>query len=245
MMTILALRFVQVLGVAFDLNRQLEDRVAARERELQLRHADLTRLEQEHAVSEERQRIMQDLHDGLGSQLFTALLRVERGGITGEQMAQVLREGIADMRLTFEVIGPGETDLRSALGNFRFRWDQQLRDAGLQTDWQLSGDGPLAGPEPAAVLQILRIVQEALTNVLKHAAASRVGVRLTLEPGHLVLSVWDDGRGLEADARALAGTGRGLSNMRQRAKRLGADLQIEALAPGTRVVLRLPIVAPP
>lgn len=238
MVSILTLRFVQALGAAEELNRSLESRVAARERELQSRHDQIAVLEREQAVQDERQRIMQDLHDGLGSQLFTSLSRAERGALEPADLVQVLRECIADMRLAFDVASPEQRELRAVLGDFLFRWEALLRDAGVHLATEL------ASPEglrlaPTVTMQLLRIAQEALTNVLKHAAATQVQVAVRCEGDTLLLQVTDDGRG--RDGAAPRTTGRGLANMASRAQRLGGTVEIDTLTPGTRITLRLPL----
>jgi len=239
MVAILTQRFVLALGETEALNRELEDRVAARERELASRQAELVRLEREQAGVDERQRIMRDLHDGLGSQLFVALTRVEQQRADSRQVAQMLRDCIADMRLTFEVASPGPESLAGVLSSFRFRWANQLQDAGVRSQWRVDLPADAPGPSAVAVLQLLRIAQEALTNVLKHAGATQVHVGLALADGVLELKVADDGRGLASTAGA--GQGRGLSGMRQRAELLGARLAIDSGSDGTRVSLRLKV----
>ena len=67
------------------------------------------------ASAQERQRIMQDMHDGLGSQLLSSLMLVERGALSNEQVAQILRESIDDMRLAIDALAQGNTDLLAAL----------------------------------------------------------------------------------------------------------------------------------
>lgn len=239
MVGILTLRFVQALNAAADLNLHLEDRVAERESELQARHAQVARLEREQAVAQERRRIMQDLHDGLGSQMFTALLRVERGAVDADELAQVLRDCIADMRLTFEVTAPEEADFRTTLGNFRFRWDGLLHDAGLATEWNVDGLPDTIALASTTALQFLRVAQEALTNVLKHAQASRVRVTLRADSARLELCVEDDGRGFAAN-EPVPERARGLSSMRHRAHQIGATLDVDSQPRCTRVLLRLP-----
>jgi len=234
---ILAGRFVNTLRELEALNQTLEDRVAEREALLRGNYVQLSALERERAAVAERQRIMQDMHDGLGSQLFTSLSRTERQELTQDEMSETLRGCIAEMRLAIEALAPGDGDLQSALGDFRFRWEAQLQAAGLTSSWRLDLPDEEATPlSPHATLQVLRILQEALTNVLKHARAHHVRVWLQLDDGRLRAEVCDDGLGLPvADA---SGGGRGLRNMRTRAARLGAELRIEpAPAGGTRVAL--------
>jgi signal transduction histidine kinase len=234
---VLTARFVQTLASLEDLNRTLETRVADRERALAANYARVAALEREHAAAEERQLIMRDLHDGLGSQLFTSLSRVERGDMDNGQIAAALRACIADMRLALDALASEEHDLGAALGNFMFRWEAQLVAAGVRPSWAIDLPEGAATLSPHAALQLLRVAQEALTNVLRHARASRVQVRLARQDGMLALEVEDDGCGLDGAAPP---QGRGLGNMRARAKRLGGLLDLRSGAAGTCVVLRLP-----
>jgi signal transduction histidine kinase len=234
---LLSARFVGTLQALAQLNRTLELRVAQRERALAENYERLRQLERRHAAGEERQQIMRDLHDGVGSQLFLMLSRAEGGQISQGDMAQALRECIADMRLTLEALSPGSNDFLQAWGNFRFRWQRLLEASGLACHWELDAAAPASGVDvsPHATLQLLRIVQEALTNVLKHAGAREVAVRLRMDERALSIEIADDGRGLAA-----GGThgGHGLNNMRARALHLGARLEIADGHPGVKVAVR-------
>lgn len=237
---LLTARFLRTLHSLEELNRTLETRVADRERALADNYARLAALEREHAAAEERQLIMRDLHDGLGSQLFTSLSRVERGDMDEEEIAGALRACIADMRLALDALASGEHDLGAALGNFMFRWEAQLLAAGVRSRWDidLPEDGRTLSPH--AALQLLRVAQEALTNVLKHAGATRVQVRLRRTGEMLEMEIEDNGRGLDPEPGRQGG--RGLHNMRSRAERLGGDLELRpAPAGGVCVVLHLPM----
>jgi signal transduction histidine kinase len=189
---------------------------------------------------------MPDLHDGLGTNLFLALTRLAQGHAATDGLAQLLRDCIADMRLTFEVAAPESGALHGVLSNFRFRWENLLREAGLSTRWQLDLPADDAMLPPDLLLQALRVAQEALTNVLKHSRASTVNVHWQLDARRLSLRVHDDGAGLARNAADPAvappadGGGRGLSGMRRRAARLGGRLDIESDAGGTCVSLDLP-----
>lgn len=232
----LALRFIGALDGLETANRTLEVRVQEREREIAASYERIATLQREQAATDERQRIMRDLHDGLGSQLFTSLSRAERGNLDSTAMADTLRGAIDQMRVAIEALASDEQDFRTTFGNFRFRWDARLREAGLATDWQVDGPDEALTLAPHDGLQILHIVQEALTNVLKHAQARHVSVRLLRHETTLQVVVTDDGRGLAPDRRA----GRGHANMRTRAQRLGAALEVTALPQGTLVSLTLP-----
>jgi signal transduction histidine kinase len=233
---ILSARLVGTLHAIQQLNRTLEARVAEREKTLADNYERLRQLERQHAAGEERQQIMRDLHDGLGSQLFLTLSRAEVGRIDHGEIVQALRECIADMRLTIDAMSPEGNDFLEAWSSFRFRWQHLLESSGLSSSWEIEANGGEIELTPHAILQLLRIVQEALTNVLKHADAQTVAIRLRTDERAIGIEVFDDGRGL---GNAQAPTGRGLANMRARASRLGAHLEITDLKPGVRVTVGL------
>lgn len=234
---LITLRYVRNLGALEESHRTLEVRVAQREREIASSYARIAALQREQAATDERQRIMQDLHDGLGAQLFTSLMRAERGALDATQLSGVLRAAIDEMRVALDALGSDEGDFAAAWTDFRFRWDARLRETGLATQWrQELPDAALALP-PHSTLQVLRIAQEALTNVLKHAHARAVHVTLAWSAGQLHLEVADDGVGLATDG----GTGHGLANMRARAARLGGRLLSVPRAQGCCMRLELPL----
>lgn len=230
--------FIDVLREAEIARAELETRVREREQLLKRNFERLRESERIKAEGQERQRIMQDMHDGLGSQLMSSLMLVERGALSNEQVAQILRESIDDMRLAIDALAAEETDLGSALGNLRYRIEPRLRAAGIELAWDARNLPENIGLHPDAVLPILRIVQEALNNALKHSGArvarvtfdaSRVG-----DAEYLDIRVADNGRGMSTDGVG----GRGLLNMRNRALRIGAQLNIVS-APGSGTVVHL------
>ncbi|PZQ55234.1 MAG: histidine kinase, partial [Variovorax paradoxus] len=97
---------------------------------------------------------------------------------------------------------------------------------------------------PQATLQLLRIAQEALTNVAKHARPGRVRVALRQAADALTLEVEDEGPRSPPRPPADAPAGRGIDNMRTRARQLGGTLELQHGVPGTRVRLRLPCTQP-
>ena len=220
-----------------DLNETLELRVAERERHLAANFERMAELQRDRAAAQERQLIMREIHDGLGSRLFTSLLRVERGDMNDRQIADTLRDCIADMRLALEALAPDD-DFQAALGNFLFRWQTLLQEVHIQPAWAIDVTGSAMSLPRQAVLQLLRITQEALTNVLKHAQAKNVRIELQQRGGMLELEVVDDGIGADLSNDR---SGRGIANMHARAKQLGGELDVRSGAGGTRVMLRLPM----
>jgi len=230
-------RYFHAFDEAERLNRELERRVAERARDIERQYERISALERQQAVADERERLMRDMHDGVGSELMTTLNAFERGRLTTEQVGELLRGCIDDLRLVIDSLDVGEAGLATALANLRYRLEPRLAAAGMQLDWRVD---PQAGAwlAPGGVLHILRVVQEALTNALKHARATRLAVRVTEAEGALDVEISDDGSGIAPDRRSV--DGRGLANMRQRAQSLGGELETIALSPGTRVQLRLP-----
>jgi signal transduction histidine kinase len=221
---------------------ELETRVRERELLLKRNFERLRESERIKVESQERQRIMQDMHDGLGSQLMSALMLVERGAVSNDQFAQILRESIDDMRLAIDALTAEDADLTAALGNLRFRMEPRLRAAGMELAWDARRLPEEIGLHPDVVLPILRIVQEALTNALKHSRARAVRVVLMVEGSGdarmLDIRIADNGAGISEERVG----GRGLLNMRNRAQKIGAQLKLET-APnvGTTVHLRFRI----
>lgn len=237
----LTARFVRALRSLEDVNQTLEQRVADRERELAGNYVRLCALERENAAGQERQRIMRDIHDGLGSRLFLSLSRVERGDMANREIAEALRGCIAEMRLALDTLAPQEHDFGSMLGNFLFRWRRQLQTCGIRATWDIQVPDEALQVAPHAALQLLRVAQEALTNVVKHAGASEVHVQLRLAQGELELEVRDNGIGAAGVSEDTSG--RGLNNMRKRAGDLGGRVDVHGGSGGTRVTLHVPLAA--
>jgi len=222
------------------LNADLEDRVERKHRELAENYDRLRTLEREHAVVGERERIMQDMHDGMGGQLVSTLAMVESGGGTVDQVSDALRDALDDLRIVIDSLDPGEQDLLAVLGMVRARLEPRLVRHGLRFQWRVVEVPPLSWFGPEMALQVMRVVQEAITNVIKHAGATTITVRTGEatnacgEPGVFV-DVEDDGRGVGVDPK----NGHGLAGMRRRAARLEGAITIEETGRGTRVRLWL------
>jgi signal transduction histidine kinase len=232
-------RVARALAETQRMNAELEERVQQKQKQLERNFEQLERLSREAAVVEERQRIMTDMHDGIGAQLISALSMVESGQAPPAEIAAALRECIDDLRLTIDSLESTENELLPALGNFRYRIDARLRAVGIALDWEVSDLPDLSYLSPRNLLHILRILQEAIANVLKHAQATHVRVEVgsLAERRRIFIRLTDNGRGHAASA----GEGRGLGNMRRRASELGGHLSVSSTQEGTVVELLLPI----
>jgi signal transduction histidine kinase len=214
------------------INRELDERLAARERELNATHQQVLQLERERTATGERQRILRDIHDGLGSQLVSSIRLVERGELAPSAVADVLRECVDDLRLAIDSLKPAGDDLLAVLGNFRYRMEPRLAHAGIRLEWHVDPEAASPGLNSEQVLHTLRIVQEAVANALKHAKPSRIALTFTQREGAWSLSVGDDGHGFLNEP---APTGDGLANMKARARRAHVQLAVESSGKGTTV----------
>jgi signal transduction histidine kinase len=194
----------------------------------------------------ERARLARELHDETGQALTSILLGlkpIEQAVGTDEGRASVaeLRELVVstlqDVRRLAVELRPSALDdfgLAPAVERLAETFRQQT-GMDVEVDLRLSEERLPDEIETA----LYRIVQEALSNVVKHAGASRVGIRLAHEDGSVTAAVEDDGRGFESGA---TGEGLGLVGMRERVVLVGGRLRIEAAAGGgTSVVAEVPI----
>lgn len=176
---------------------------------------------------QERGRIARDLHDNVGGRLLTSL---HRRDVTA--MQHDVRDAMADIRTIISSLDGEARRLGELLGDLRHEFAARCDGAGLTLDWPLGPDLEDARPASAAFCRhVTALMRESLSNVLRHAGASRVVVQVAVEGARLTIRLTDDGRGLsETDRR-----GHGLANCAERAGLLGGSYEAVALARGTQV----------
>lgn len=217
------------------LQTQLDERTAELQK-AHVREKEFIRLE---AHGHERQRIMRDMHDGLGSHLMSMLMMAKRGKADHQDYAEGLQQVIDEMRLMIDSMDSVGESLKSALAMFRKRVMPRVKGAGFAFDWNMAEDSPLPDYGPRDVLQIFRILQEAVTNALKHSGGDRIDIAISPAPNPqwaLQIMITDNGKGLSGPK----GRGRGLGNMEVRAASIGAKVEISSDEKGTSVILSLP-----
>ena len=196
------------------------------------------------AREQERRRIRRDLHDGLGPSLAGLGLQVDAMANLLAQGRPVdgrldtlqagLRGTVAEVRRIVEGLRPPALDDLGLFGALAELGHELSDGTGLELAVELPRDAPAL---PAAIeAAAYRIAQEALTNVVRHADASRCRVAGTLSEDALVLEVSDDGRG-----GAGAGRGAGMHTMKERAREIGGQVDVRSRDRGTSVTVRLPL----
>lgn len=231
-------RGIASLNRAQNTNIELEERVAQKNAELKTFYD----ASQEKQLNSERARLNREIHDGIGAQLMTALRGVERGALSQNQITDSLQEGLDELRLLMDSADIGQ-DLHGALFSWRNRWEPRLNAVDLLLHWQVSEDIANIKLSQQVILQLIRILQESVANVVKHAKATSVDVNVIIQSQTLVLVITDDGIGISDTA--FGASHRGLKHMEQRATQIGASYSIQKLnSPehGTRVELKLILI---
>jgi signal transduction histidine kinase len=229
-----------------ELNQSLELRVAEAREELSHNADRLRALEVEKALGSERVRLMREMHDGIGSNLVTALAIAEKQDQSAATV-KTLKRAIADLKITVDSLEPVKGDIVALIGNLRHRMAPDLKAAGLATKWEVDLCQPVPWLDATNALHILRIFQEAISNVITHAEASvlRIGCHEEKRNGvaGVAAFVADNGRGFEADPNVTAG--KGIASMRARTESMHGQFDLTPeTGGGTRMTVWFPYKRP-
>lgn len=246
---VLAYRFAQTMkrveGFNAELHREVQAATATLADTLNQQHA----LALAHSRAGERLQLVRDLHDGFGGTLVGAITRLQHAPdeTSRDEMVDLLKDMRDDLRLVIDTTAQEQADLATLIAPLRHRASRLLEAADIDAHWRVEGlEGLQLGPGRS--LDLLRLLQEALTNVFKHSRAARVDVHLRRAGDRLKLRVHDDGIGLSGTAAATGKArvgGAGMASMRHRAQRLGAELRVSGASDGsgTTLELDLPLAA--
>jgi PAS domain S-box-containing protein len=201
------------------------------------------------AQEQERQRLANELHDGLGQNLSIiknrAHFALEQPGLPMtvsdhlKALTQVASEAIAEVRSLAQNLRPLHIEQLGLTDSLTGLIEQVTQATSIRIEHRLENVDDLFKGDAAT--QVYRVVQEALNNVLKHSQASRANVALERDVRCVRLRMEDDGRGFELQ-RALAQGGLGLTSISERARMLGGMLNIQSNpGAGTRLTIELPI----
>jgi signal transduction histidine kinase len=220
--------------------------IFANQAAMAIEHARLQRQAEQLAVMQERERMARELHDSVAQSLYSvnlyanaaalALAAGKSETVTGylQELQETAQEGMRDMRLLIFQLHPPELETEGLTAVLQARLAAVEARAGLQIDFRVEGERRL----PIAIEgDLYWIAQEALTNVLKHAQARHVTVRLQYASASICLEVSDDGVGFDPLAIPPAGQGGvGLRSITERTARLGGTLSyVSRPGEGTQV----------
>ena len=222
---------------------------------LAIENARLHRQVRAMAVTEERERIAREMHDSLAqvlgyvntksqaTEVLIASGQNDKAITQLTQMADAARAAYADVRegiLGLRVSPEGQRSFIETLSGYLEQWQGQ---SGVTVALTMTPANATIRLTPNAEVQLLRIIQEALTNVRKHADASTAGVELHVDNGWLEARIEDNGAGFAPDSLAPRAAPRfGLSTMHERAESIGGSLEIVSNSgEGTQVIARVPL----
>jgi signal transduction histidine kinase len=240
---LMARRYVNAIRGMENSNASLEQRLQKREAELEIIHSQLREAANRQTISDERQRLMQDMHDGLGSSLINAIRSVDQTDISTQKISQILKDCLDDLKLTIDSMEPIEADLLMLLGSLRFRLEPRLEGTGITLRWEIRDLPPLPWLEPGSALSILRIIQESIANILRHTPATeiRLSTRHDVEGDGVQVTVSDNGGGFDLAATLQSPGGRGIRNQQRRARSVNGRVDWACDGSGTRFTLWLPL----
>jgi signal transduction histidine kinase len=199
---------------------------------------------------DERRRIARELHDGLGQELVAAKILLHRvmqpnseaiRREAADGAAEIIDRGIQQVRSMSHLLHPPLLDEIGLVSALRWYLEGFTQRSGIETAMDVE---PLdfSRLTPELETAIFRIIQESLSNVLRHSKAHKAWITLSLKDGQVIATVRDNGRGIEKRVveQQPGSIGIGISGMSQRAKEYGGELRLATAHPGTLVELVMP-----
>jgi len=206
----------------------LAERVAQRERELAATYAELEAAARDQARTHERERILREMHDGVGSHISSAIRQLQSGQSSSGDLLRTLRDSLDQLKLSIDSIHLPPGDVGALLAAARYRLEPRLAAAGIEFEWAVDEVEPVEGLDALGMRQLQFLLFEAISNVLQHAQATVLRFEAGMQGKTVQLRVIDNGKGFDAVKhlpRSLA----------ERSGAIGARLAVES-RPGRTVV---------
>ncbi len=225
---------------ALELRRNLVQQAHELEASFALQSADAQR----RVVGEERQRVLQDMHDGVGHELLGALQFAQDGEHDASQVAQQIQRALDHLKLSVDVLQDGAQNISTMLGSLRYRLAPRLQAAGIDLAWSVDALEHPPNWTTRHTRELQMLLYEAFSNLVQHSGANAARFLAQMDGPQIRIELIDNGRGLQMGGSTEARVGHGLNSMRARADRLQAQLSLErdtmlALG-GLRVALSIP-----
>jgi signal transduction histidine kinase len=185
----------------------------------------------------ERERILRDMHDGVGASLSAAIRQLQGGQAGSDAVVATLRDALDRLKLSIDVMSVPPGDVVALLANLRHRLEPRLVGAGLALEWAVSELAPVERLDAEAMRVLQSLLLEAVSNVLQHAGASTVRIEADEVAAGPRVRIIDDGRGFDA-------SGRGPRAIAARAATLHARLAVDGTPGRATVEIVLPRALP-
>ena len=228
-------QYGRALRSAEELRNSLESRIRDSTTAMERNYTQMAELRVEQVTQQERKRIAADLHDDLGAKLLTIVHTSE-----SERISTLAREALEEMRLSVRGLTGKPVKLIDALGDWRAEVVGRLSQTGVEGEWQAPTDELPQTLSARAYVQTTRILREAVSNIIKHSAASRCSIRCHIASGDFHLKIQDNGKGIPLELDGRLDRGHGMTSMKHRAKQLQGQCLVES-GPGYGTVIRLTI----
>lgn len=230
-------RLSDSLALTEQLNLTLEQRVIAKEEEVRASYRERENLRRQQLLGEERERIMRDMHDGIGGHLIGIKSLMDDRLPSLEDVRDYIDRALIDLRFIINSLDPSSQTLTTLLGSLRARWQQLSELHNQELIWRVSQAGRGLPLGPAQTLQIMRILEEVFANALRHGAPRQIVVETGSDPtNHRVWLKITNSIGSNQSAKR----GRGINNIRRRAADINAELEISSDGKQHSVRLVLP-----
>lgn len=241
---ILLNEFVQSMNRADELTHTLELRIEQKQKAIEKQYNELIELEKSTVLAEERERLMRDIHDGIGGHLVSILSMLDSKEMDTTALLYKTRRkvqnSLTDLRFVIDSLDPLLSDITTLLGMMRIRVTDQLEASGIQLVWNVSELPEFKQSSPRRSLHIMRIIQEVITNCIKHAQATQITVSTgTHDDKTVFIEIQDNGRGWKVDENLTNKKQHGMSNIRYRCSQIKAQLDIQSDKTGSRFRLLL------
>ena len=234
-------RFRAASAQSRELMTTLASRVAQKEAELKASYGQLEALARAQERTDERTRILRDMHDGVGSHISSAIRQLQTGvesnkSTCSAEVLLTLRDAMDQLKLSIDSIHLPPGDVNALLANLRYRLEPRFNAMGIDLQWDVDLLPVLPNLDVNGMRQLQFMLFEALSNVLQHAHAKVLRMAAHVAPdGGVVVQVVDDGQGFDA----LSPQRKGLLSMHERATAIGAQLNISSQPGCTAVAITL------
>ena len=234
--TVVLMRFKAATAQAAHLQANLAQQVADKEQELKATYARMSELVHQQARSDERTRILRDMHDGVGMHLSVALRQLQSGQADAGEVAVMLQEGLDQLKLSIDALHLPSGDVTALLANLRYRLEPRLKASGVDLQWQVDVLPIQPQMDDQAMRHLLFMVYESVSNVLQHARANQLRIAAVQTAQGVRISLSDNGVGFDTGQAPR----KGLLSMRERAQAIGAQLGFDSAPGRTEVSILLP-----
>ena len=205
-------------------NIVLETSVKQKERELVESFKEREKLLKLNLLANERDRIMREIHDGIGSQLIGLKSLLSSKDAKPTNLNRYINKALIDLRIVINSLDVASQTLPSLLGSFRQRWQRTAESEGHTLNWKVA-----MRPEknislgPTKTLQMMRILEEGFSNCIKHATPGDINIITQYSDELAIIEINN-----RSEERTEPSLGRGLKNMQKRAEKIGADIQFRS-----------------